>query len=101
MTEEGDYKEGLKDGEWIAYYPGGRNPAVVSQYKSGELHGKMQQFTRRGKIMSEIDYKDGLKHGKFKIYDKKGDVISERTFEHGMQIIEGQSNTPGSFSPGK
>lgn len=101
LTEEGDYKEGVKDGEWIAYHPGGRNPAVISNYKSGELNGKMKQFDRRGKILSEIDYKDGLKHGSFIIYDKRGKVLSEKKFEYGMQVIEGKTNTPGSFTPGR
>ena len=100
-TEEGEYNEGVKDGEWIAYYPGGKNPAVISNYKNGELHGSMKQFSRRGRILSEVQYKDGLKHGKFIVYDKRGKVINERKFEHGMQVIEGQTNTPGTFTPGK
>ncbi len=101
MTEEGNYKDGQKDGEWIDYYPGGRNPAVISQYKEGKLDGKMKQFDRRGHLMTEIDYKDGLKHGNFIVYDKRGNVLTEKKFEHGMQIIEGRTNTPGSFTPGK
>ena len=100
-TEEGNYKEGLKDGEWIAYHPGGKNPAVTSNYKEGKLDGGMKQFDRRGNLMSEIEYKDGLKHGSFIVYDKRGRVVNERKFSHGMQIIEGQNNTPGSFTPGK
>jgi len=100
-TEEGNYKDGVKDGEWIAYYPGGRIPAVVSHYKNGKLHGSMKQYSRRGKLLSEIDYKNGLKHGSFKIYDKRGKVLSEKKFEHGMQIIEGQKNGQGSFTPGR
>ena len=100
-TEEGNYKEGLKDGEWIAYHPGGKNPAVVSNYKVGKLNGSMKQYDRRGNLMSEIEYKDGLKHGSFIVYDKRGKVVNERKFSHGMQIIEGQNNTPGSFTPGK
>jgi antitoxin component YwqK of YwqJK toxin-antitoxin module len=99
MTEEGDYKEGLKDGEWKAYFPGGRNPAVVSNYKNGELDGTMKQFDRRGNLLQEMDYKDGLKHGRFIIYDKKGRVVLEKTFEFGMEVIKGQNNSPGSFSP--
>jgi len=99
-TEEGNYKDGLKDGEWNAYYPGGKIPAVVSNYKSGKLHGTMKQYSRRGKLLSEISYKNGLKHGSFKIYDKRGKVVSEKKFEHGMQIIEGKNSSQGTFTPG-
>lgn len=99
MTEEGDYKEGQKDGEWIAYHPGGKNPAVVSNYKDGELNGTMKTYDRRGNLLQEIDYKDGLKHGRFIIYDKRGEIVLEKEFENGMEIIKGQNNDPGSFSP--
>ena len=100
MTEEGNYREGEKDGEWIDYYPGGKTPAVVSNYKAGKLDGTMKQYSRRGKLLQEIDYNDGLKHGRFIIYDERGKIINERKFEHGMQVIEGSTNTPGSFTPG-
>lgn len=101
LMEEGSYNKGQKDGEWKAYHPGGRMPAVISHYKEGELNGLMETFDKRGNIISDIEYKDGLKHGSFKVYDKKGRVISEKKFSEGMQVIEGQDNTPGSFSPGR
>jgi antitoxin component YwqK of YwqJK toxin-antitoxin module len=59
----------------------------------------MKQFDRKGKLLQEMDYKDGLKHGRFLIYDKKGGVLVEKTFENGMEVIKGQENKPGSFSP--
>lgn len=98
-TEEGDFKNGKKDGQWIAYYPGGRVPAVTSNYKEGELNGVMKNFDRRGNLLQEMEYKDGLKHGKFLVYDKKGKVMIEKTFEYGMEVIRDQRNTPGSFTP--
>ena len=98
ITEEGSYKDDKKDGEWIAYYPGGKVPAVVSTYKEGELHGKMKQYSRRGKLLQEMSYKDGLKHGKTVIYDKRGKVFKEVNYEFGQQVVEGGS---GTFSPGK
>lgn len=101
IMEEGAYKNGEKSGKWTAYHQGGRLPAVVSNYKVGKLNGLMETFDKRGKKISDIEYKDGLKHGSFKVYDKKGKVVSEKKFENGMQIIEGQTNSPGSFSPGR
>ena len=94
-TEEGSYKEGQKDGEWIAYYPGGRMPAVVSQYKDGELNGTMKMYDRKGALLEEMDFKDGQKHGRFIVYDEKGKIISEKKFAFGMEVREGN----GSFSP--
>ena len=101
LTEEGEYKEGEKDGEWIAYHPGGRVPAVVSQYKEGKLDGTMKTYDRRGNLLQEAHYKDGLKHGKYIIYGKKGVIIKEMEFSEGMQVIEGQTGGSGTFTPGR
>jgi len=100
LTETGSYKEGEKDGEWTAYHPGGRMPAVVSNYKQGKLHGMMKIYNRRGKIMQEIDHKDGLKHGKYIIYNKKGAVLKEMEYSEGMRVIKGNTGGNGTFTPG-
>ena len=100
-TEEGGYKKGLKDGKWIAYHPGGVTYAVVSNYKKGELHGSMKQYNRRGRLLQQVEYKDGLKHGSFIMYDKNGKVFVKRHYADGMQIIEGETSSPGMFTPGK
>jgi len=96
-TEEGDYKNGERHGEWTAYYPGGKVPAVVSNYKNGKLDGRMREYGRRGELTTEIYYKDGLKHGTFKTFDKRGKVLSEREFEYGMQVVKTTSG--GGFTP--
>lgn len=88
LIEEGEYKDGEKHGTWYAYWPGGKIPSVVSNYKNGKLEGKMIEYDRRGNIVSETEYKDGLKHGKMKIFDKKGKVIKEMDFEFGQQVIK-------------
>jgi uncharacterized protein len=100
-TEEGEYKQGEKHGAWIAYHPGGKVPAVTSNYSNGKLEGWMKVYDRRGKLLQEMEYKDGLKHGKFLVYDKRGKVTIEKNFEYGMQIIEGTNSGSGSFSPGR
>ncbi len=98
-TEEGDYHEGLKEGEWTAYYPGGKYPAVISHYKNGELDGLMQQYSRRGQLLNEISYKNGVKHGKFIVYNSKGKIMVEKYFENGVEVIKNEQNNSGSFSP--
>ena len=85
-TEEGNYKNGHKDGEWFDYYPGGKMIAVYTTYKNGELNGPMRQYDRSGKISSEINYSKGIKDGKFIIYNENGKVINEKNFSNGMEI---------------
>lgn len=95
LVEEGSYSRGEKDGEWIAYHPGGKMPAVISNFKKGQLHGVQKQFDRRGLIVSEIDYKDGLRDGKALFYDKKGNVVKEMKYKNGLQVIEGTATGSG------
>ncbi|MNU56010.1 MORN repeat variant [compost metagenome] len=89
--EEGNYKNGEKDGVWYTYWPGGKIPSNTNTYKEGKLHGKTTELDRRGNVISETDYKDGLKHGKMKLYDKRGKVVKEIEFELGQQVVK----TPG------
>lgn len=98
-TEEGMYKRGKKDGQWVAYHPGGKLPAVVSNYADGELNGSMKQYDRRGKLLQEMDFKDGVKHGRFIVYDKRGKVLIEKKFDTGREVIEGQNGPRQQFSP--
>jgi antitoxin component YwqK of YwqJK toxin-antitoxin module len=84
-TEEGNYKDGKKDGEWFDYYPGGKIPAVFTTYKNGELNGPMRQYSRMGKINSEINYSNGVKHGKFIIYGENGKIINQKNFVNGIE----------------
>ncbi len=92
-TEEGNYKDGEKDGEWKDYFPGGKIPAVTSTYKNGKLDGPMREYTRRGEVTSEVNYKDGMKHGFLRTYDSRGKVLTEREYEYGQLKVK------GSFEP--
>jgi antitoxin component YwqK of YwqJK toxin-antitoxin module len=85
-VEEGQYKNGDKDGEWIDYYPGGKMPAVFTTYKKGELNGPMRQYDRMGKVSSEINYSKGEKDGKFIIYNEAGKVVKEKVFSNGIEV---------------
>jgi antitoxin component YwqK of YwqJK toxin-antitoxin module len=94
LTETGNYKEGEKEGEWTAFYPGGRIPAVISNYKNGKLNGLMKQFDKRGKLLQEMEFKNGVKDGRFVIYDKKGGVLKEKHFKDGMEDGNGKTFSP-------
>jgi uncharacterized protein len=85
-TEEGKYKNGDKDGEWIAYYPGGKIAAVITHYADGELHGAMKQFDRMGNLTSEINYAKGLKEGLFILYGENGKIVSKKNFKGGEEV---------------
>lgn len=85
-TEEGNYNKGHKEGEWMAFYPGGKIVAVLTTYDKGQLDGIMKQYDRMGKVTSEINYAKGLKDGSCIIYDENGKVISKKTFANGAEV---------------
>jgi antitoxin component YwqK of YwqJK toxin-antitoxin module len=96
LTEEGTFKNGKKHGLWIAYHPGGRLPAVTSDYKDGKLHGFVREYDfKAGKLLrSETQYKDGVKHGKMTIYDKRGKKVAEKFFDNGIEVKQNDFTPP-------
>ena len=84
--EEGNYKNDEKHGEWKAFFEGGESPAVISNYKKGELHGLMTEYGRKREKISETHYKLGVKHGSMKLYDKQGKIKLEKEFQNGQQV---------------
>jgi antitoxin component YwqK of YwqJK toxin-antitoxin module len=86
LTEEGNYKNGKKEGVWKDYFPGGKMSAVVTNYKNGELDGVMQEFDRSGKIISETNYSKGLKNGKFTVYNSDGKPVVQKVFSNGTEV---------------
>lgn len=93
--QEGKYKNGKKEGEWITYHPGGVLSAVITHYKKGELSGKMKTYSFKGhQLKSVMNYKKGVLDGKTTIYDKDGKVSKVINYKNGSQVKEGMSFTP-------
>ncbi len=86
VKQSGKFKNGLKTGKWIDYYPGGVVPTIISNYKNGKLEGDFQQFGRQGNLMNDIHYKDGLKDGYFTLYNASGKIVVQKMFRHGMEM---------------
>jgi antitoxin component YwqK of YwqJK toxin-antitoxin module len=97
LKAKGQYKNGMKEGTWYDYYPGGEIPTYLTQYKKGKLHGVMKEFGRRGELFSEIHYKHGLKDGWFLIFDKNGKVSVQKMFSGGVEVRRKADSDP--FSP--
>ncbi|WP_034259530.1 toxin-antitoxin system YwqK family antitoxin [Aequorivita capsosiphonis] len=78
ITEETDYKNGIKEGEDNYYSPDG---VLLKKllYKNDELHGEATYFDAFGNVIIEGYYKNGKKYGLWKYY-KDGKLILEETF---------------------
>lgn len=78
ITEETDYKNGIKDGEDNYYSPDGILLKKLL-YRDDELHGAALYYDANGNVIIEGFYKNGKKHGLWKYYEN-GSVVLEETY---------------------
>lgn len=63
VLEEGEFKDGNKNGLWYTYHPNGRVSYVFS-YENGIKDGKWKQYDENGRLVMTIVYKNGIKVAK-------------------------------------
>ena len=78
MTEEIQYKNGLKEGFNYYYSPEGVLLKEL-EYHNNELHGPAKHYDAQGNLVIEGYYKEGKKHGVWK-YFKNGVLELEETY---------------------
>ncbi|MEM9885648.1 MAG: hypothetical protein AAF849_07135 [Bacteroidota bacterium] len=60
-VESYNYKEGQLDGLYRRWYDNTGELQMEAHYKNGELHGKMTQYDKEGKVTIEYVYENGKK----------------------------------------
>lgn len=83
--EEGNYKNGLKDGIWKFYYSNGKI-SKTGKYLEGVENGKFTFYYDNGRTMQEGDFIMGLKDGNWKKFDRDGNPVSVITFLNDIEI---------------
>lgn len=87
ITSEGTYSRNRQTGTWKYYYPGGKVIAYENNYNAdGKLDGPSRNYSRKGKLVSEINYKEGKKHGDFMVYGKKGKLEVHYIYKNGVKV---------------
>lgn len=87
LTEqEGEYVQGLKEGNWISYYEGEGKPIMEdSHYSSGELDGPYTSHHQTGKEAIKGTYRKGKQQGNWKWFTEEGVLEAEVVFEDGQK----------------
>lgn len=109
LQEEGLARNGVKEGTWAIYHPGGVFPEKVISYADGMYNGPYMEFNERGQLAlratyknnildgpwgkyrfgrpeAEANYKNGKFHGTYKEYDSStGKLIKEINYKDGVQ----------------
>ena len=79
------FKYSIKKGTIKYWYENGKTKQI-SEYKDGNLHGKMTVYFENGKIQQISDYKNGHLHGKTMVYFENGNIRFKRKYHKGSLI---------------
>ena len=72
--EEGNYKDGKKDGLWTTWYNNGQKQAEAN-FKEGKEDGLGITWHENGQKSGEANYKDGKLVGSSKLWNSKGEPV--------------------------
>ena len=61
LAEQGEFRYGLKNGEWLSWHPSGKIAGIYN-YKRGVLHGHFFQFDKDGNPLKAGRYRKGTVH---------------------------------------
>jgi antitoxin component YwqK of YwqJK toxin-antitoxin module len=67
LLEKGQFREGLKDGEWITWHDRGATEGI-SQWDQGKQQGDQSSYDAAGMLQQSQTFRNGKQHGKETIY---------------------------------
>lgn len=82
--EEGEYIEGLRDGQWKSYYATG-NIKFEGKFIEDNPHGEHIWYWDNGKLKDKGNYIMGRKHGDWITYNHDGSPFLVITYENGIE----------------
>lgn len=86
LLQKGEFKMGLKQGQWITWFPSG----IISRlehYKNGQFHGIFKEYDSGGFLNLQADYINGRLHGKV-FYYENGELSAIERYVNGQLIPE-------------
>ena len=72
--EEGNYKDGKKDGLWTTWHNNGQKE-FEANFKEGKEDGLVLTWHENGQKSGEANYKDGKLVGSSKLWNSKGEPV--------------------------
>ena len=82
--EEGEYIEGMREGEWKSYYANG-DLKFKGKFIEDNPHGEHVWYWDNGKLRDKGSYIMGRKHGDWITYNHDGSTFLVITFENGIE----------------
>lgn len=99
LLTKGNFKYGLKQGEWKSWHRGGEIKSK-EVWKKGVLVGKTYYYNNKGKIQKESNIKQRSGNGYVKLYGEDGLLHSKHIYKKNMvdQEITYQVNEKGKLA---
>ena len=82
--EQGSFKDGKKDGPWVAYWSNGQLRSE-GDFKDGERDGPWVYYHENGQLREKGDFKDGIQEGPWVYYHENGQLWEKGDFKDGFQ----------------
>ena len=84
-ANEGNFKDGEKDGKWTWWYENGQKESE-GNWKDGKEEGKWTEWYQNGQIKSEKNYKDWERDGKWTWWDENDQKLDEKNYKDGVEV---------------
>ncbi|NVO83398.1 hypothetical protein [Hymenobacter terrestris] len=81
LTEQGQYRNGQPEGEWITYFPSGK-VNIKATYRAGQREGELQTFFENGQPDRVAFYTNNELNGVLRIYNMAGEPVLEKVYEN-------------------
>ena len=79
----GIIRQGLKEGEWLSFYPNGQLMTVGNMVR-GKVNGISKAYWEDGKLMFILTYVDDVLHGSAEEYYKNGQLMEKGHYVNGQ-----------------
>jgi antitoxin component YwqK of YwqJK toxin-antitoxin module len=107
-VEEGDYKDNMKQGIWISYYPSGAVKSKIT-FKDNRPEGPAVTYFENGKVNEEGNWSNNRWVGPYKLYYENGTIQHDFSYnDNGKRAGEqkyfypnGQLMIDGNWTEGK
>jgi len=99
LEEEGIFRNGLRDGEWKSWYPGGKIRLII-HWDDGVRKGAFTEYDQEGRKIREGYYRKDLLSGDIKEYGADG-KLSIIKYEDGQPVKPKEKAKPKADSTSK
>jgi uncharacterized protein len=80
LKSEGNYKDAIKTGDWIMYFPNGIVEQKGNYNQNGREHGQWIWYYMDGTLRKEESFTNGLRNGEMVEYGDDGEIIAKGSF---------------------